>query len=814
MARKYREGDEAVPGFRLERFLGQGAIGEVWQAVGPGGTEAAIKIVDLSGSGAHGLKEFRAMQLVKRIHHPHLTPIMGLWAKDEAGQVLDEQDTALFASADAGSQSPRETIAVPPEPPSRRATELIIAMGLGRQSLADRLEECRRQGAEGIPVEELLGYLRDAARAIDFLNSPVHALASGTGAIVHCDIKPLNILIVGGAAQVCDFGLAHMIGAARKTAAAMGTIAYAAPELLDGKPSPTTDQYCLAITYYELRTGTLPYEQQSAFAVIEAVRQGDLDFSRVPEAERAVLRKATSIDPGARYGSAMELVQALRAAVLGEATPSPKPRPRWAVATLGAIAVGGLSAVAAYLGYPYFGISTEPAPKPVGLSTGKGGSSLQTESIGGQTPPWPIEKEKPPVEAKPPQVQPESAAAGTKPPEVEPQPPAVDAVLAECEGLLKAAQWDEARRKLLEAFPRAAGNGRLLVQLGRACLGLDLVDEALDHFSAAVRADPRDPEARFGRGIALTKKRQFDEAVHEFETLATTLDPDGTLGYRSRPQYADAYLGVGTRCADEARELLSQAADAKDPEALKKKAVARLKDAVAQLDRAIEHDPGRSLLWSRRGAFRRYLPDFEGALADITKAIELGGDEVDKDLVFRGELRQRMAVQPGVEPQRKAQLLREAEKDFEAAARKNPKNPDAPFFLAGLYTLLADRENAKDHYAKAVAAYTQAIAAYVEKLAPWFTLPEAHYGRARCLILIGRLQEAAEDFTRVLQSPRLPDEPAHVAEMLHELAKEFRNARQIDEARQWNRRAVELAPDRAKQDEYRAVEKSWQPAEK
>ncbi len=70
----------------------------------------------------------------------------------------------------------------------------------------------------------------------------------------------------------------------------MGTIAYVAPELLEGKPSGTTDQYCLAISYYELRTGLLPYLQETASAVMKAVIEGDLDFSKVPEAEQAVLR--------------------------------------------------------------------------------------------------------------------------------------------------------------------------------------------------------------------------------------------------------------------------------------------------------------------------------------------------------------------------------------------------------------------------------------------------------------------------------------------------------------------------------------------
>ena len=87
---------------------------------------------------------------------------------------------------------------VPLMPFPDRAAELIIAMGLGDQSLYDRLLECRQQGLSGIPVEELFGYLEDAAEALDFLNSPVHELGSGPAAIQHCDVKPHNLMIVGG----------------------------------------------------------------------------------------------------------------------------------------------------------------------------------------------------------------------------------------------------------------------------------------------------------------------------------------------------------------------------------------------------------------------------------------------------------------------------------------------------------------------------------------------------------------------------------------------------------------------------------------
>ena len=87
-------------------------------------------------------------------------------------------------------------------------------------------------------------------------------------------------MIVGGSVQVCDFGLARMMGSDRATTAA-GSIAYAAPEcLIENKPSFSTDQYSLAITYYELKTGKLPYQEDSLAAILDAKREANAGFLR------------------------------------------------------------------------------------------------------------------------------------------------------------------------------------------------------------------------------------------------------------------------------------------------------------------------------------------------------------------------------------------------------------------------------------------------------------------------------------------------------------------------------------------------------
>ncbi len=319
MAKNYSAGDEPVPGagYRLSEFLGRGGFGEVWKANGPGGVEVALKIIHLGGVA--GRKEFRALQLVKRIHHPNAVPIVAYWLKTADGSVLDDDwdDWEELSGQNGSADAIKATAIAPPDLGKLQAAELIIVMGLGDISLFDRLAQCRAQGLEGIAEEELLGYLESAAKAIDYLNSPIHDLGDGsTGgkpvAIQHCDIKPQNILIVGNATQVCDFGLARMMGTERATTTA-ATIAYAAPECLaEGNPSDTTDQYSLAVSYYELRTGKLPYDNEAPAAVMDAKINETLNYDDVSPAQQAVLRRATARDPAARFATAAEMIDALR----------------------------------------------------------------------------------------------------------------------------------------------------------------------------------------------------------------------------------------------------------------------------------------------------------------------------------------------------------------------------------------------------------------------------------------------------------------------------------------------------------------------
>lgn len=283
------DGLQIVPGYRLAARLGKGGFGEVWSAIGPGKVPVALKIIAAKDS-LSGEREFKSLDLLRDLRHPNLLPVQAYWLLDDDGTVIEDD-----------------------RPPA----SIVIAMLLGGKNLRQRLEECRKGGIAGIPPRELLDYLRDAAKGIDFLNKSIHKLGDRVVAIQHRDIKPENLMIVGGGVMVADFGIAGVMESdrAHTTNAAM-TFNYAAPELFDYTATAWTDQYALAISYAELRCGTLPFPPHSSpMHVIRIHTEGRHDFSRLSIGEQAVLKRATSKVPEQRYPTCQDLLADLDAAV-------------------------------------------------------------------------------------------------------------------------------------------------------------------------------------------------------------------------------------------------------------------------------------------------------------------------------------------------------------------------------------------------------------------------------------------------------------------------------------------------------------------
>jgi len=294
MPRAWRQGDEPVPGYHLVQYLGRGDAGEVWHAHGPGGIDVAFKIVRVDEKAA--IPDLRLLERLKKARHPNLVPLLGLWVRDFAGNVVDRNSRTLIDA---------------PTTPEF----LFLVTALGEQSVLDRLRDCQRHDQAGIPGVELIGYLEDAARALDYLHSPRHDLGQGPVAVIHGGIKPQNLLMVGGAVQVSEVGLAQTLARSHVVTSLAAAAPFCAPEACHGEPGPLADQYSLAVTFHFLRTGSLPFSSDDPAVIAAEAQEGQLDLSRLSVAEQQVIRRATSRRPEARYPNCLDFTRELRLAI-------------------------------------------------------------------------------------------------------------------------------------------------------------------------------------------------------------------------------------------------------------------------------------------------------------------------------------------------------------------------------------------------------------------------------------------------------------------------------------------------------------------
>jgi serine/threonine protein kinase len=157
---------EPIPGYRLLAPLGKGGFGEVWKCEAPGGLFKAIKFVRGNGNSfldasCPSSEELRAIQRIKDVRHPFLLSM---------------------------------------ERVERCGEELVIVMELADHSLHDLLLD----HPTGLPRDEVLGYLREAAEVLDLMNFEY--------GLQHLDIKPRNLFLVRGHVKVADFGLVQSLG--------------------------------------------------------------------------------------------------------------------------------------------------------------------------------------------------------------------------------------------------------------------------------------------------------------------------------------------------------------------------------------------------------------------------------------------------------------------------------------------------------------------------------------------------------------------------------------------------------------------------
>lgn len=270
-------------GYRLIERLGRGGFGEVWKIEAPGGMLKAAKFVfgDLEAMDEDSRpaeQELKALERVKLIRHPYILTL-------EQFRVIDGQ--------------------------------LIIVMELADRNLWDRFRECRGQGLPGIPRDELLRYMEEAAEGLDLMNNHYQ--------IQHLDVKPQNLFLLFNHVKVADFGLAKVLEGVRATVTGGVTPVYAAPETFEGWVSRFSDQYSLAIVFQELLTGSRPFTGANTRQLLMQHINGTPDLSALPLADRPLIGRALAKRPDDRWPTCTDLVRALKTSGLPPPPPTPTP---------------------------------------------------------------------------------------------------------------------------------------------------------------------------------------------------------------------------------------------------------------------------------------------------------------------------------------------------------------------------------------------------------------------------------------------------------------------------------------------------------
>ncbi len=257
-----------IPDYELIRRIGSGGFGEVWIARAVTGTFRAVKIVHRRPNDeASFLREFAGIKRFTEfaLGKPGQLALLHV-GRDEAAGIL----YYVMELADDAVQG-------------RDIDPATYVPGTLREHLL-------RRGA--LPVADVVRLGADLAQAL------VNLHAAG---LVHRDVKPSNVILVGGVPKLADVGLVTEQGE-RHTY--VGTPGYVPPE---GPGLPKADIFALGKLLYELATGNPARDFPKLPEKLPADREGRQQFAAL----NSILLKASAPEARHRYANAREMLEEL-----------------------------------------------------------------------------------------------------------------------------------------------------------------------------------------------------------------------------------------------------------------------------------------------------------------------------------------------------------------------------------------------------------------------------------------------------------------------------------------------------------------------
>jgi serine/threonine protein kinase/formylglycine-generating enzyme required for sulfatase activity/cephalosporin-C deacetylase-like acetyl esterase len=304
--------------FRIEKRLGSGGMGTVYQAVQISlNRRVALKVLPAGlGMSRSAVRRFhREAQAAAKLHH---TNIVAIYAEGE------ENETCYYTmemiegqSLDKIISDLRSLLTHKAEPKTSIATE-----GSGEQTEMKETEKAGTKSSIALSLtgsgqrhfDSIAALIADVADALDYAHNK---------GIIHRDVKPSNLMLGNdGRLSLMDFGVARMLEdeSLTITGSFIGTPHYMSPEQITdsrGKPDHRTDIYSLGVTLYELLTLRVPFVGENREQIITQIiskeprRPRQLD-DRIPVDLDTICCKAIEKDPNRRYQTAGEFAEDLR----------------------------------------------------------------------------------------------------------------------------------------------------------------------------------------------------------------------------------------------------------------------------------------------------------------------------------------------------------------------------------------------------------------------------------------------------------------------------------------------------------------------